>query len=334
MTDIKIERGTKLIKVMAAQSQNERVDSDQVEKAESLISELLTDLNPQNVHRIGQIVAYTVEELQNKALDFLKLVADEKNVGYGEKAAFKVRTDGIHAYVQAKGATTARSYITDHQLLVGTKEISARPAINIVDLKANRFSTADLIREANAKIFEKKLGIVEQVLQAGFQNVNKSPWYTKSVGGFNPALLDAQVRHFRRLGPVALLGDIAAVSELTPSAGMQINGTPTMAYSGNMIDQNNDNGYLFKWHGADVMGMTNAYQADGITPVLNPNWIYILPGSQSADMRNLKIVNEGGVESMTSQNIDDRVTDLLIYTWFGAAFVVGKNPTSGAHELA
>jgi hypothetical protein len=334
MTDIKIERGTKLIKVLAAQNQNERIDSDQIEKANSLISELLEDLNPQTCHKIGQIVAYTVEELQNKALDFLGAIADEKNINYGEKAAFRVRTDGIHAYVQAKGAITARSYITDRQLLVGTKEISARPAINIVDLKANRFSMADLIKEANAKMLEKKLEIVENVLQAGFININKSPWYAKSVGGLNPTTLDQQVTHFRRLGPVTLLGDIAAVGQLDVSAGMQVNATPTWSYSGNMLDQHNDNGHLGRWHGADVVGMTNAYKEDGVTPVLNPNWIYIIPGAQSADMRNLKIVNEGGINSMANQNIDDRVTEILLYTWFGAAFVVGKNPTAGAHELA
>ena len=333
MTDIKVERGMKLIKVLAAQNQGERVDSDQIEKAESLIAELLEDLNPQTAHQIGQIVAFTVEELQQHALDFLGTVADEKNVAYGEKAAFKVRTDGIKAYVQAKGGTTARSYITDHQIMVGTQEIAARPAINIVDLKAGRFNIADLIREANAKILEKKIGIVENVLHTGIVPAG-SPWYAKSIGGFDPALLDAQVMHFRRLGPVTLLGDIAAVGQLSASAGMQINGTPTMAYSGNMIDTNNQNGYMFKWHGADVVGMVNAYKDDGVTPVLNPDWIYIIPGGQSADMRNLKIVNEGGINSMASQNIDDRVYETLLYTWFGAAFVVGKKPTSGAHEIA
>ena len=307
MTDVKIERGTKLIKLLAAQNQNERVDSVDIEKAQNLISELLEDLNPQTCHKIAQIVAFTVEELQQHALDFLGIVADEKNVGYGEKAAFKVRTDGIHAYVQAKGATTARSYITDHQLMVGTKEISARPAINIVDLKAGRFNMADLIREANAKIFEKKLEIVQNVLQAGFQGVNKTPWYAKSTGGFNPSLLEAQVLHFRRLGPVTLIGDIAAVGQLDKTAGMQINANPTWAYSGSMLDEHNENGFLGKWKGADVVGLTNAYKEDGITPVLNPNWIYIIPGGQSAEMRNLKIVNEGGVNSMASQNIDDRV---------------------------
>ena len=329
----KIERGMKLMNVLAAQNRGERVESDKIEQANSIVAELLQDLSPQNAHKIAQIVAFTVEELQQHALDFLGRVADEKNVNYGEKAAFDVRTDGIKAYVQAKGATTARSYITDRQVLVGTKEISARPAINIVDLKAGRFNIADLIRDANVKITEKKLEIVENVLHAGITPVG-SPWYAKSTGSLNPATLDAQVMYFYRMGPVTLLGDIAAVGQLDASAGMTVNSTPTWAYSANMLDQHNANRFIGKWHGADVVGLINAYKDDGVTPVLNPNWIYIIPGGQSAAMRNLKIVNEGGINAMASQNIDDRVTETLLYTWFGAAYVVGKHPTSGAHELA
>ena len=52
MTDIKVERGMKLIKVLAAQNQNERVDTDQIEKANNLVSELLEDLNPQTTHPV------------------------------------------------------------------------------------------------------------------------------------------------------------------------------------------------------------------------------------------------------------------------------------------
>lgn len=306
MADVKIERGTKLIRLLADQNMNKSIDTDQVEKANRLIATLLEDLNPQTAHQIGQIVAYTVEELQQHALDFLNTIADTKNINYGEKAAFRVRTDGIHAYVQAKGGTAARSYITDRQLLVGTKEIAARPAINIVDLKANRYNIADLIREANTEISKKKLEMVETVLHSSIQTFGK-PYFDKSVGGLNPALLDAQVMHFRRLGPVTILADIATAAQLTESAGLQVNTNPTMSYSGSMLDQHNQLGYLTKWHGSDLVALTNAYKADGVTPVLDPNWIYILPSGQSAEMRNLKMVNEGGVNSMASQNIDDRV---------------------------
>ena len=333
MSEIKVERGMKLIKVLAAQSRNERVDSDKIEEANQIVAELTQDLNPQNIHQIGQIVAFTVEELQQKSLDFLNAIADIKNISYGEKAAFRVKTGGIKAYIQAKGSTTARSYVADSQILVDTKEISARPAINIVDLRANRVTAAELIREANDEITHKKLHMVESVLHASIQNFG-SPFYAKSTGGLNQAALDAQLMHFRRLGPVTILGDLAAVGQLAPLTGMAINANPTMQYSGNMLDERNMNGFIGKYNGCDVVAMNNAYEEDGVTPCLATDWLYIIPGGATSELRNLKIVNEGGVNSLASQNIDDMVYEIRLDTWCGAAFVTGKNPTSGAHLIA
>lgn len=332
MSDIKIERDMKLIKVLAAQSRNERVDSDKIEEANAIVAELAQDLNPQKAHELAQIVAFTVDELQQKALDFLGLVADIKNVGFGDKAAFNIRTGGIKAYIQAKGATTARSYVAGKQILVDTKEVSARPAINIVDLRANRVNMADLIREANEKMTEKKLAEVQRVLQAGVQNFG-SPWYATSTGTLNAANLNAQIAHFQRLGPVTILGDRASIGQIAPFTGMQMNATPTMQYSNNLIDEHNANGFIGKYIGADVVAMQNAYEEDGVTPILATDWLYIIPGGVSNEMRNLKIVNEGPVNTMQSQNIDDRVYEILLDQWFGVAFVVGRHPNIGAHAI-
>lgn len=328
----KIERGMKLMKVLAAQNRNEHVDSDKIEEANQIVAELVSDLTPGNSHKIGQIVAYTVEELQKNALDFLNNVADIKTVSYGEKAAFKVKTGGIKAVVQAKGSTTPRSYVADSQILVSTKEISARPAINIIDLRSNRVQIGDLINEANEQITLKKLHMAQDVLQGAISDAKYgSPWYAADTNGLNKQTLDAQIMHFRRFGPVTLLGDIAAVAPIMNLAGVAVNATPTMQYSGNMIDQFNQNGYLGMYNGCQVVCMANAYEEDGITPVLNPRWIYIVPGGQTADARNLKLVNEGGINSIASQNIDDVVYEVRLDCWFGAAFVSGKNPTIGAH---
>lgn len=301
----KIERGMKLINVLAAQTRNERVDSDKIEEANQIVSELVTDLSPANLHMIGQTVAYTVEKLQEKSLDFLGNVADIKNISYGEKAAFKVRHGGIKAVVQAKGATAPRSYVSGSQVLVETKEIAARPAINIIDLRTGRVQMSDLIREANEAITDKKLKMAQQVLHAGIANFS-TPFYDASITTLNQALVDAQLQHFRRFGPVTILGDIAIVSQLAGWTGMAVNAN-SMQYSGNLIDERNNNGFIGNYNGCSVVGMTNAYEEDGITPILNPNWLYILPGGQTAEARNLKLVNEGGINSMPSQNIDDRV---------------------------
>ena len=76
----KIERDMKLINVLAAQSRNERLDTSVTDEANQIVSELVTDLTPNNIHMIGQTVAYTVEKLQQNSLDFLSNVADIKNI--------------------------------------------------------------------------------------------------------------------------------------------------------------------------------------------------------------------------------------------------------------
>lgn len=330
MSDIKVTKDCKLIKVLADQVRHERVDSASAEEAAAIINELASDMNPQNRHEIAQTIAFTVNELQQGELDFLNRVADQKNVNYGDKAAFKVNTRGIKAYYQAKGATTPRSYVSSNQILVDTEEISARPAINIVDLRCGRVNMADLIREANREMTNAKLKKVEQVLQAGIKKY-ASPFYGTSTG-INQSMLDDQLTYFRRQGPVTILGDIAAVSQLSGLTGMNAT-VNQIQRSGNMLDEFNDNGFIGRYKGSDVIVMTNTYEAGQTTPILADDWLYILPGATSADMRNLKIVNEGSVNAFEAQDINDLVYEVRLDQWFGAAFVTGELPTIGAYAI-
>lgn len=330
MADIKVNQDSKLIKVLAAQARNERVDSGDAEQAANIINELAQDMNPQNRHEIAQTIAYTVNELQQKELDFLNKVADIKNIGYGDKAAFNVKQGTIKAYVQAKGSTTARSMVGGKQLLVDTKEISARPAINIVDLRTGRVNMADLIREANAEITNKKVGMIQDVLQAAIANYS-TPFYATGTG-VAPATFDAQMQYFSRLGPVTILGDQAAVGLLAPLTGMAMSSTQNQ-FSNEEINEFNGNGFIGRYKGADVVSMNNAYQTNTTNPILDVDWLYIIPGGMSADARNLKVVNEGGVNAFESQNIDDMVYEVRLDQWFGAAFCAGKLPTIGAYLI-
>ena len=332
MAEININRDAKLIKVMAAQVRNERVDSDKAEEAASIIKELAQDMSPANRHQIAQLVAFTIDELQQHELDFLNNIADVKNVNLGDRPMFRVKTGGIKAYIQATGSTTARSYITDRQFTINTKEISARPAINIVDLRLNRINMADLIREANREITRMKLKEAETVLQAAISSGSySSPFYATGTG-IVQATLDGQINYFRRLGNVALLGDIAAVAQLAPLTGMATSAS-SIGFSGNMFDENNNNGFIGKYRGCGVISMTNAYQDGQTTPILDTDWIYILSSDVNIDQRNLKIVNEGPVYTMESQSIDDLTYEMRLDQRFGAAFCVGSIPTIGCYVI-
>lgn len=329
MSEIIVNRDCKLIKVLAAQARRERVDSSAVEEASQIITELAQDMSPQNRHQIAQTMAYTLDELQQGSLDFLGRVADIKNVALGDKCMFNVKTGTIKAYIQAPGATTARSYIAGKQMTMTTKEISARPAINVVDLRMGRVNMSDLIREANETITNMKLHEIEKVLHAAIDDFG-SPFYATG-SGIVKTTLDEQLAYFRRLGPVSIVGDMAAVSQLSNIAGMAMN--PANQFSNEMINEYNDNGFIGKYVGSDVIAMNNAYDGGTTTPVLSTEWLYLIPSSMSSDARNLKVVNEGTVQSFESQNIDDLVFEVRLDQRFGAAFCSGKLPTIGAYKI-
>lgn len=327
--NIKIERGQKLIKVMAAQVRNERLDSNVTNEAETIVHKLAEDMSPQNMHELGQIIAFTIDETQQKSLDFMNIFADVRNVALGDRPMYRFPTKGIKAFIQATGATTARSYVTDRQFSLNTFEISARPAINVWDIRMNRINMPDLIRQANGQFTMLKLKHVEKVMHTGIVTYG-SPWYAYSVKTLQKAAIDPQLKHFRRQGNVTIIGD--SVEDFFALAGAPVNGS-TVQYSGSMIDEMNNNGFIGKYLGNNLVKLQNAYEDDGVTPVLNPNWYYILVGGTSRDLMNLKVLNEGPVYSMTQQTIDDHTFETEIQQRFGAGFAVGSHPSCGAHEI-
>ena len=330
--NIKIEKDQKLIKVMASQVRNERLDSNVVAEANEIVNKLAEDMSPQNMHELGQIMAYTIDETQQKSLDFMNTFADVRNVALGDRPMYRVPTTGIKAFIQATGATTARSKVTDRQFSLNTFEIASRPAIDVWDLRMNRINMADLIRMANDQFTLLKLKYVERVLQNGVQTFG-SPWYatgTNPGDGIVKATFDTQLKYFKRRGNVTILGD--AVEDLFELTGAAVNAN-SVQYSGNMLDERNNNGYLGKYLGANVVKMQNAFEDDGTTLVLNEDWLYFLVSGISRDQMNLKVLNEGPVYSMTQQTIDDHTLETELVQRFGAGFIVGNKPNIGAYEI-
>ena len=327
---IKIEKDQKIIKVMAAQARGERVDSNVIEESSAIVNELAQDMSPQHQHEIGQLIAFTINELQQNSLNFMETFADVRTVGLGDRPMYRMKTAGIKAFIQATGATTARSYVTDRQFSINTFEIASRPAINIWDIRMNRINMPELIRDANKEFTMLKLLHVEKVLHDAISTYS-SPFYGTGTG-IVKATLDSQLQYFKRLGNVSLIGDAAAVEGLFALAGAPVNNT-SVQYSGGMIDEKNNNGYLGRYNGANVVSMVNAYEDGKTTPILNPDWIYILSAGVGNDQKNLKVLNEGPTYSMTQQTIDDHTFETELTQRFGAAFVVGSIPTLGAYEI-
>ena len=260
--------------------------------------------------------------------DWLNQVADTKYVNYGEKAAFKVKQDGIKAFLQAKGATPARSKIAHKQVTLDTIAVSARPVINRYELKTGRVQMADLIRDAAREMSVMEIEYIQSVLHTAAANW-ASPFYGTG-SGIVKTVLNPMIQHWMRTGAVALLGDIAIVSKLAEQTGFTA-ATSTQQYAPSIIEEVVRTGVIGVYYGAKVVNLVNPYLGDNTTPMINTKRLYILPAAASMDMRPLKVVFEGDVQSTESTNIDDLAYEVRLDQFFGAGIVLGKTPTMSVY---
>lgn len=329
MSDILIRKDAKLVKVIAAQARGERIESDHAEEASKIIQELVADFNPQNRYQIAQLMGYSLTEMQQGANDWLSIVADQKNIGFGDKAAFNIRMNGIKAYIQAKGATTSRSKVANKMVTLDTIAVSARPALNIMELRTGRKVMADLIREANLQMSNAKLLHVQNVLTSSISTF-ATPYYGTG-SGIIQATFDAMVMHWRRMGGVAIVGDIAAIDKLAALTGFSYNSSGDKQFAPGIIEEYHRTGVIGYYKGATVISMPNPYVDGTANTLLDSGYLYIIPVASSPDYRNLKVVNEGPVTAFEAQNIDDLVYEVRLDQWFGAAFLVGQQPSMGVY---
>ncbi len=256
--------------------------------------------------------------------DWLTHVADVKNVGYGEKATFQVRQEGIRAFIQAKGATTTRSKVAYRQVTMDTIAISARPMINMYELKTGRVQMADLVKDAAYEMQLLQLEYIQGVLH-GAATTWANPFYGTGTGVVK-SVLNPMIQHWMRTGGVALMGDISVVSKLAEMTGFTA-GTGTQQFSPTVIDEMNRTGMIGMYYGANVVRMINPYRHDNVTPVLDIGHLYVLPAAASVDLRPLKVVFEGDVMSMESTHIDDLAYEVRLDQFFGAGIIIGKTPS-------
>lgn len=332
MADIKIAKDMNIVKIMAAQARKESVDSNLAKEAADLIKELSSDLSPQNKYAIAQLVGFTVNEIIRPHADWMDLVADVKHVGYGERAQFKTRLEGVRAFVQAKGATTARSKVANKTVTLDTLAISARPVINIVELQTGQVNMADLINDAAYQMELKQYELVQNTLAT-----NAATWanpYYGTGSGIVKATLDPMIRFWMRAsaGSVpAIMGDIAVISKLAEQTGFTV-ANNTLQFADPLMVEFNNAGFIGKYNGANVINMVNPLKDGSDNFLLDQNKLYILPAGVDAAMRPLKVVFEGDVQSQEATNIDDKSYEVRLDQYMGAGIVYGDRPYMSIYE--
>lgn len=336
MENIEIMKNSNAVKVIVAQARHESVDSDIASRTNEMIRELAKNPNPNNRYQIAQLVGFAVNEIARPRTNWMDLIADVKRVGYGEKAQFKVRLEGIRAYVQAKGATTARSKIADKTMSLETLAVSARPSINLVELQNGQVNMADVINDAAYQMELAEYAHIQKVLNDAYKttgSIAAAPYFGYGTG-LVKTTVDPMIRHWVRVSGVApsLLGDIDVTSQIAEMTGFETS-TTSKRYADSIMEEQNAAGFIGVYNASKVVNLINPLIDGTDTPVFDTNKLFIIPGGVDASMRPLKVVFEGDVQSQEEQNIDDKTLDIRLDQYFNAGIVYGDRPYMSVYEV-
>jgi len=188
---------------------------------------------------------------------------------------------------------------------------------------------ADLIRDASYEMNVKEIQYIQSVLHSAADNWS-TPFYGAGTG-IVKSVLNPMIQHWMRTGSVTLLGDIAIISQLAEQTGFTA-ATAAQQFSPGVIDEVMRTGLIGTYYGAKVVSLVNPFLNDNVTPLIDTKRMYVLPSAASSDMRPLKVVFEGDVQSTESTNIDDLAYEIRLDQWFGAGVVTGNTPTMSVYE--
>ena len=255
-----------------------------------------------------------------------------KRVGINERPQFKVRQEGVRAFVQAKGATTARSTVADKAVTMDTLAVSARPYVNLTELQANPAKMSELINDATTQMELAEYAHIQKVLNDAAKTW-AAPYYGTGAG-IVKSTLDPMIRHWVRISggaPATLLGDIEMTSKLGELTGFAAN-TSTQQFSDSIILEQNNSGMIGTYMGAKVANLINPPINGSDVATFDCNKLFILPGGIDASMRPLKVVFEGDVQSIDATHIDDKTFEVRLDQFFNAGIVYGDRPYMGVYE--
>ncbi|MGE5438090.1 MAG: hypothetical protein ACM3O3_12830 [Syntrophothermus sp.] len=323
-------KNDKAVEVFSALNLGRIKDSEvEVAEARAAIRQLAKNPNPVNRYEIAQLLAFIVTDIINQRTTYLDMIADVKRTSLGEKAMFKIKKSGIKAYIGAKNGTTTRSRIMNAYTDIETIEVSARPYVNLYELGSGKVNFDDCVQDAADEMEKAMVQNIEATLYAAFSGYT-SPNYS-SGAGVVAATIDPMIRAMQRFGGnVNIVGDINCIYKVADLTGFTTT-TDTKQFSDDIINEYNNNGFIGKYKGANVLKLNNPFVRTSLTStVLKQDLLYLLPAG-AAELP-LKLVLEGDVESMDRTNIDDNTMEIQLRKYFGSAVVFGDYAQMAVYE--
>jgi len=281
-----------------------------------------------NRYRLAQLITYAVNERLPAETNWRSFLADEKQIGDTDEALFRVRHEGIRAFIQADGSTTPRTRVAHKQLTLPTVVISARPVVGLRELRAGKTKMSDLVVDATREMANAENKYIEQTLLAAVTKW-EAPFYGEGAG-IVKATLNPMIQHWLRSGSAAIVGDIAVIQKLAEQTGFTA-ATGTQQFSPEIINEFNKTGRIGYYGGASVVQFVNPYEHDGVTPLMKSNVLYVIPTAARVEDRPLKVVRKGSILTVEHTDIDEMTYEIRMDQQFGAGIAYGNSPELSAY---
>lgn len=308
-------KDTVIVEVFSKKLAKEDYKLEDLKMANEYISELASELSPQNIYELGEILSYVINDGFTKRVEYIQKIADVKNTAIGEKVNFSIEIDDLKAFFQAKSSTTQRSKVSTKNFSLETDEISIRPIVDFLELQLGKVDLAGLAEKAITQMEIAFTRRVQDVLYAAFSQM-EVPNY--AIGdGITKGAFDPLLNNMRRVGGrPTIMGDVEALSQFTELTGFNKHVVESLAL------EHNNNGHIGNYLGSDIVQLDNPFKAHSLTETeLRRDLVYIIPNVE-AGLMPVKVQFEGGIQHIPGgTNIDSKQVEFRFDQYVGVGVI-------------
>ena len=315
---MKIERNDKMVSMIAASAMG-RGTAEANKEIRDFTKTLMANPSPENRYHMAQLIQFAVDDGITERTAYFDKIADYKQIGDNDRAAFDVEYDTSYAVIQADNASAPIWMPASKTVDVGTVEVATRFRVSMYDIRSGKADLGKETAKAIARLEDEMTGVILNVLDGAYNGTDIAAPFYGTGSGVVATTLDPMVRHWQRYGATNLIGDIQILDKLAQSNGW---------VSDEMRNEYYNNGFLGKYKGANAYVMANGYQKDGVTPIMPASKLFILPNGMESP---LKIVKRGEVLTVEETHADTAYFEMSLRQRFGAAIVYGNKPLMGVY---
>lgn len=308
----KITKSSRIVETCAnIMKDPSKVANEDFRDAQTVIKELASVPNPNNIWELSQLIGFLVDDKFNQNISqYITEIADVKNVGLGDKAEFKMQKGIITALWQAKGSTAQRTMVGTEYKTLETDEISVAPAVELEQLQNGQIDFSSLVNDAANAMEYEVMKKVQTTLYTAIQGLG-TPNYGSGSGV--TTTIDPIITAVSRLGSPVVLGDVALLQKFVGIVGFNNWVAESIA-----VDFHRT-GLIGNYRGARLVQLNNPlmYDTDMTTTVLDKGYAYVLPAGQDVSKRPLKLVFEGDMQTYQQQYNQSRTLEIAMYKKIG-----------------